>query len=125
MPTGTDSRVSSTDLPFRRAMQSIEARDLQVLLASGQQKPRIIDVREPWEFEICHIDGSENVPMTQLAARLAVMDPQPGTVYVCHHGVRSLQVANYAESLGHNTVMNLAGGIDAWAQSVDPAMPRY
>lgn len=106
-------------------MQSIEPRDLQNLLASGERKPQIIDVREAWEFEICRIDGSENIPMSQLASRLAGMDPKASTVLVCHHGMRSLQVAGYAESLGHGAVMNLAGGIEAWAQSVDPAMPRY
>ena len=74
--------------------------------------PLLLDVREPWEFDICHIDGSVNLPMGQLPARLDELDGHDEIVVICHHGVRSRQV-------------NLDGGVDAWARSVDPDMPVY
>ncbi len=86
---------------------------------------QIIDVREPWEHAICRLPGARLVPMDSLPQRLAELDPGCPTVVVCHHGVRSYQVALWLERSGFTDVVNLSGGIDAWARDVDPGMDTY
>ena len=92
---------------------------------AGRGKPLLLDVREPWEFQICRIDGSRLVPMGEIPARAAELDSGAEVVVICHHGGRSLQVALFLEKQGFSDVTNLTGGVDAWAKNVDPAMPVY
>ena len=87
--------------------------------------PVLVDVREPWEFEICHIAGARLVPMGLIAERIAELDPEAETVVVCHHGVRSARVGAFLESRGFQNVVNLEGGVAAWAEQVDSGMPTY
>jgi rhodanese-related sulfurtransferase len=89
------------------------------------ERPVILDVREPGEVAIAPFAGSMHIPMGELTARLDELDPDVETVVVCHHGVRSAQVAMYLAHAGFSSVLNLAGGTDAWALTVDPAMRRY
>ena len=91
--------------------------------ARGQ--PQLLDVREPWEFEKCRIANARLLPMRELPGRLAELDPAAETVLICHHGGRSMQAAVFLARQGFEHVHNLAGGVDAWARSVDPAMPVY
>jgi rhodanese-related sulfurtransferase len=98
---------------------------LRAHLADAAEPPLLLDVRVPWEFGICHIDGSELVPMGQIPAALNSLDPDRETVVICHHGIRSRQVAMYLEYQGFKRVINLAGGVDAWARDVDHGMPVY
>ena len=86
---------------------------------------QIIDVREPWEYELCHIEGTLHIPMGQIPARLAELASDRPLIVLCHHGMRSLQVAHYLLSQGYQDVTNLNGGIDAWARDVDPALALY
>ncbi len=88
----------------------------------------LLDVREPWEWNIGHIEGSINVPMQSVPDAVQggrIADDGGDVVVICHHGARSLQVAHYLESVGFERVINLEGGIDAWSLEVDPATPRY
>lgn len=87
--------------------------------------PAIVDVREPWEFERCRIEGSQLVPLRELPARLRELPSDRDLVLVCHHGSRSAQAAVWLSHNGFPRVHNLAGGVDAWSCTVDPAMPRY
>jgi rhodanese-related sulfurtransferase len=87
--------------------------------------PLVLDVREPWEFATCAIAGATHVPMREIPARLSDFDSEREIVCVCHHGMRSLQVGVFLARNGFERVYNLAGGIDAWAREVEPAMPRY
>ena len=91
----------------------------------GSDKPLLLDVREPWEFNLCRIEGSQLVPMREIPARAGELDPDAEVVVICHHGSRSLQVALFLEKQGFSDVTNLTGGVDAWAKNVDPAMPVY
>ena len=91
----------------------------------ARAQPQLLDVREPWEFQTCHIAASRHVPMGEIQGRLQELDPQAETVVICHHGGRSMQVAMFLEKQGFKRVHNLAGGLDAWARSVDPSMPTY
>ena len=87
--------------------------------------PVILDVREPWEWEVVHLEGAVHVPLGELPSRLAELDPRAAIVTVCHHGVRSRRAQELLSAAGFARVRNLAGGIDAWAEEVAPGMGRY
>lgn len=95
--------------------------------------PLVLDVREPWEVQTASVkeDGFSLLvlPMREVPARLAALQETLGLAHpmacLCHHGVRSLQVANYLAQGGFTQVVNVQGGIDAWSQQVDPSVPRY
>lgn len=110
-------------------MQQISGRELADWLAESSRNARsapvMLDVREPWECEICRIDGAIALPMAAVPPRVGELDPEAETVVICHHGVRSFQVALFLERNGFSSVHNLAGGIDAWAHEVEPSMPKY
>ena len=89
------------------------------------EKPLLLDVREPWEFDICHIDGSINVPMAQIPANLGRFRDADEVVVICHHGVRSQHVIRFMQQQQSGILINLDGGVDAWAREVDPDMPVY
>lgn len=92
---------------------------------SGGRKLRLLDVREAWEFQTARIDGSTLIPMGEIPTRFTELDPDSEIVVICHHGGRSMQVAAFLERQGFGNVHNLAGGVDAWARTVDPTMPTY
>lgn len=107
-------------------MRHVSAPQLASWLAdTGLPAPLLLDVREKWEFDTCHIAGSQHMPMNTVPQRLGELDPDKDIVCVCHHGVRSMQVAAYLERNGFGKVTNLSGGIDAWANQVDTSMPQY
>jgi rhodanese-related sulfurtransferase len=107
-------------------MNQISAGQLAAWLAdAGQDKPLLLDVREPWEWETARIEGSQHIPMREVPARLAELDPDREVVAICHHGGRSQQVAMFLEKNGFSKVHNLQGGVDAWSRTVDPAVPLY
>ena len=87
--------------------------------------PLLLDVREQWEWDQCHLANSILLPMGQIMANIDTLDKTQETVIICHHGVRSLQVARYFEQVGFEHIINLQGGIDAWAKQVDHSMPLY
>ena len=107
-------------------MRQIGARQLSDWLSDGaRHKPTLLDVREPWEFDICHIGGSKHIPMRTIPARLNELDPENEIIVICHHGARSFQVAMFLERQGFSDVINLSGGVAAWAHEVDTTMRQY
>lgn len=106
-------------------METITPEQLHEKINNGDESPVLLDVREEWEFEICNIEGSRHVPMNQVVGAMESLDKDAETVVICHHGMRSQQVAQYLESQGFNRIANLDGGIDAWARTVDPDMEQY
>ena len=90
-----------------------------------KHKPRLIDVREPWEFEICHLADSELLPMGSVPSSLQRFHEAAEYVIICHHGIRSMQVINFLAHHGIQNTINLDGGVDAWARQVDLSMPVY
>jgi adenylyltransferase/sulfurtransferase len=91
----------------------------------NRAKIQLIDVREPYEFDFCRIEGSKLMSMSQLGNRIKELDPEDEYVFYCHVGERSGWVVNYLRQLGFKKVKNLRGGIDQWAVEIDPSVPRY
>jgi rhodanese-related sulfurtransferase len=89
------------------------------------EPPLILDVREPEEIAVAAFPEAVHIPMAEIPSRLAELDPQRETVVVCHHGIRSAQVAGFLAAKGFVRVLNLTGGIDAWSLTVDSSVARY
>ena len=116
-------------------MRAFDPVQLQDWLQQASARTLLLDVREPWEYEICHIPGSQLVPMRQIADKANQFDTESDIVVICHHGIRSRQVALYLESLyiqsgiytdvNASKLINLEGGLQAWAEQVDRSMATY
>lgn len=85
----------------------------------------LIDVREPFEYDVCRIEGANLVPLAELAGRLEEIRNAGAIVCYCHRGVRSMEAASWLRGQGVSNAMSLAGGIDRWSREVDPRVPRY
>lgn len=94
-------------------------------LIDSRKPVNLIDVREPHEYTFCHIDGSTLIPLGALPGRIAELDANAEYVVYCHTGQRSLWAVEYLKKRGVTKVKNLKGGINAWAERIDPSMPRY
>jgi rhodanese-related sulfurtransferase len=88
-------------------------------------KLTLVDVREPWEFDICKIAGAKLIPMGTVPANLQALDSGDEIVCYCHRGMRSLDVAVWLRGQGVANVKSLAGGIERWSSEIDPNVPRY
>ena len=106
-------------------MRRFSALELHQHLGSRDNEPLLLDVREQWEFDYCQIDGSVLIPMGQIEYHVDDLDKEQETVVICHHGIRSRHVCYYLEQIGFENVINLEGGVEAWANDVDPKMKRY
>lgn len=107
-------------------MKQLSAIQLKAWLDDTSRPPPVmIDVREPWEFDIVRIPGAKLLPMRSIPARCLELQPDAETVVICHHGARSYQVAMFLEQQGFAAVINLHGGMAAWSQDVDPSAPTY
>jgi rhodanese-related sulfurtransferase len=102
----------------------IEPIELHRRLASGDQIC-LLDVRESEEVALAPFPGARHLPMGEVPSRLEELDSGAEWVIVCHHGIRSAQVAVYLERMGFGRVANLIGGIDRWSLTVDRTVPRY
>ena len=108
----------ATDVP------EISVQELKVKM-DGREKFLLLDVREPNEYEIARIDGAKLIPLGELPSRLSELDGSQPIVIHCHSGVRSARAVEMLQKSGFQNVRNLAGGIDAWSDEIDPAVPRY
>ena len=102
----------------------IDPADLKARLMRGERLS-LLDVREPEEVAIAALPGAMHIPMGDIPSHIAEFDRDEEWVVVCHHGIRSAQVAMYLARNGFARVSNLTGGIDAWSLTVDSAVPRY
>jgi len=85
----------------------------------------LLDVREPLEYELVHLEGSQLIPLGELPGRLAEINPRAPVIVYCHHGRRSGEAARFLRAAGFHDALSLAGGIEAWACELDPALSRY
>jgi adenylyltransferase/sulfurtransferase len=105
-------------------VDEITPQDLKMRL-DRNDRPVLVDVRDDWETKLCRLENALHIPMEELEFRAEELNQQDEIVVYCHHGVRSAAVADYLRRLGFSRVRNLAGGLDAWAATVDRSMRRY
>ena len=110
--------------PGGQALQQISARKLKEL-QDGGEKVTLLDVRSPEEWAITHLEGAKHIPLDDIVDRVNELDSSDNTVVYCHHGMRSARAIGFLQKMGFSKLTNLAGGIDAYAASVDPSLPRY
>jgi len=118
-PEEKDDVGGNGEIPFE-----IQVEDLKAWLDEGREVT-ILDVREPYEHEICHLEGSRLLPMDDVAERWDELPGDRPIVALCHHGPRSGRVVAFLRSQGLTQATNLAGGIDAWSLRIDSSVPRY
>jgi rhodanese-related sulfurtransferase len=85
----------------------------------------LLDVREPQEWAFCHVKGGLHIPIREIPGRLAELPRDRHILVLCHYGVRSLHVTQYLRANDYQLVSNIAGGIEAWAELIDPSLARY
>ncbi len=112
-------------MPDQSVPLEITVEETQRLLASAPADTLLIDVREAYEVEICRIAGAGLIPLRQIPEHLATLPHDKHLLIHCHHGGRSLRATEFLRAKGFPRVSNVAGGIDAWAERLDPAMRRY
>jgi len=103
---------------------SISPKELRARLDKGD-KLVLLDVREPWEYDLAKLAGSILIPLATLPQSMAKLDREAEIVAICHHGMRSADAMNFLLQQGFASVKNLVGGIDAWSVQVDGSVPRY
>lgn len=107
-------------------MRQISCKDLAKWLAASEQAPPVLlDVRETWEFALCHLPGAQSIPMSTISSQVALLDENADIVVICHHGRRSYQISLFLEQQGFTSVYNLVGGVDRWAKEIDSSMVTY
>ena len=106
-------------------MRELSALDLKAYLKTCDEPPLLLDVRQPWEYDVCKIENSVLLPMSQITAEFKTLDFNRETVVICHHGIRSRRVGRYLEEAGFSNIINLSGGVAQWAKTVDSKMPTY
>lgn len=112
--------MSSPEFPLELSVTEANA-----LVKGNPTGVRILDVREPHEFEICVVPGAEKIPMRQIPENVATLPREVHLLVMCHHGGRSLRVTQFLRAQGFSAVSNVSGGIDAWATEIDPTLARY
>ncbi len=85
----------------------------------------LVDVREPWEYQLCRIEGAKLIPMGAIPANLQGLDTDADVICYCHRGMRSMDVAVWLRGQGVERAKSLSGGIERWSLEIDPAVPRY
>ena len=105
-------------------MDEISPQELKARLDRGD-RPVLLDVRQDWETKLCRLGNAAHIPIEEIEFRLEELNPTDEIVVYCHQGVRSAAVAAYLRQNGFSKAANLAGGLDHWARTVDPAMRRY
>ena len=85
----------------------------------------LVDVREPFEYNICKFEDSLHIPLVQVVARIGEIPKEKETVILCHHGIRSALVVDYLKKNGFEMIHNLDGGIHQWAVDIEPDMAKY
>ena len=102
----------------------ISVKQVHERLANGA-KLLLVDVREPWEYDHCRIEGAKLIPLGALPASVNSLLDVEEVICYCHHGMRSLDAAAWLRQQGVERAKSMAGGIDQWSLEIDPRVPRY
>jgi len=107
------------------AIKNVSVTELAKAMKSSNSTLILLDVREPWEIDFASIENSVNIPMNQVPERLSEIPTDKEIVVMCHHGGRSLSVAQFLAHHGFNNISNLTGGIHSWSLEIDQSVPTY
>lgn len=118
--TSSSSHMTDTKYPLE-----ITVAEAKRLVDTAPDRTVIIDVREPYELEICQVEGAQHIPMRQIPEHVASLERAKHLLILCHGGGRSLRVTEFLRAQGLPAVSSIAGGIDAWAEEIEPGMRRY
>jgi rhodanese-related sulfurtransferase len=102
----------------------ITPREVKDLLTRADEV-LFVDVREPWEYQTTHIEGSVLIPLREIASNLARLENAGQLVLFCHHGMRSRDAAAWLRAQGVECARSMTGGIERWSTEIDPSVPRY
>jgi molybdopterin/thiamine biosynthesis adenylyltransferase/rhodanese-related sulfurtransferase len=112
--------MSETEFPLELSVSEVKQRR-----DAAPDRTAIIDVREQYELDICRVAGAEHIPMRQIPEHLDTLARDKHLMILCHTGMRSMRVTEFLRARGFAEVSNIAGGIDAWAEEIEPGMQRY
>jgi adenylyltransferase/sulfurtransferase len=112
--------MSDSEIPTEISIEEAHAR-----LTGTGERPFLLDVREPFEAEICSIEGAHLIPMQEVPERLEEVPKDREILVHCHHGGRSLRVTQFLRAHGYDQAQNIKGGIHEWATKFDPSMGTY
>lgn len=102
----------------------ISAKEVSERIGRGD-KLLLVDVREPWEYDVCRIPSAKLIPLGTLPANVNTLLDADDVICYCHHGMRSLDAAVWLRQHGVESAKSMAGGIEHWSAEVDPSVPRY
>ncbi len=111
-------------LPFNPAEYAIQPQSLKRLI-DERNDIVLLDVREGWEYQTVHLKGAKWIPLGELPQRTSELNPYAEIVVYCHRGMRSLDAAYLLQQIGFKRVKSLVGGINRWAQEIDPSLQQY
>lgn len=120
----TRGETSQVEEKKMDASVEITATELQELWKKNP-KLKVVDVRNPEEYEICRIEGTTFIPLSEIGSRLGELNKNDQIVLHCHHGMRSMRALEILKNAGFQNLKSLSGGIDAWSVEIDPSVPRY
>ncbi|NBC34840.1 MAG: sulfurtransferase [Alphaproteobacteria bacterium] len=118
------SALTSPCRPDDAGAAAVTVERLAALIETGAALT-LLDVREPWERDICALPDSLAIPLAHLPALVETLPHDNPVVVICHHGIRSAHATAWLRQAGFANAVNLAGGLDAWALRIDPKMRRY
>jgi len=116
-------RTNPKEKSLKNGIPQLAVKDLKQRLDVGEEI-QLIDVREPWEYKIAQI-GGKLIPQNEIPHLLSEIYRDREVIVHCHSGVRSQRIAEFLQQAGFPRVANLAGGIQAWSEQIDPKVPKY
>lgn len=119
-PGSTSAPVTETEFPLE-----VSVAEAQERRTTAPDRTEIIDVREPYELDICQIEGARHIRMREIPEHVGTLPRDKHLLILCHSGGRSRRVTDFLRTRGLNAVSNISGGIDAWAEEIEPGMRRY
>jgi rhodanese-related sulfurtransferase len=102
----------------------IQPKEVKARMERGERF-LLVDVRQPWEFDLCRIEGAKLVPLDALSSSITEIAAADDVIVYCHHGRRSLDAVVFLRQQGVEGARSLAGGIERWSAEIDPKVPRY
>lgn len=106
-------------------MRDMTVQEIHKYLQNNATPPLLLDVRESWEYNICHLPNTRLVPTRNIPNIIHELDIAQEIIVICHHGIRSRHVARFLEQQGFKNIINMQGGMAAWSRDIDHTVATY